>query len=145
MPADKMKSTILLCDGAQEANGKLYILGGGWSIVHSTPVTMALAVRISVPWEEANRRHVFVATLLTEDGFSPTLLLPPAGTEQQQTIEARGEFEVGRPVGLKSGTSLDTALAITFANVPLRPGGYVWKFSINAEPMEDIPFTVLSA
>ena len=27
-----MKTTLLLCDYAQEVGGKLYVLGGGWSI-----------------------------------------------------------------------------------------------------------------
>ena len=39
-----MKITLLLCDHAQEVGGKLYVLGGGWSIYRGTPVTMALAV-----------------------------------------------------------------------------------------------------
>src|SRR3974377_2306378 len=72
-----MKTTMLLCDYAQEVAGKLYVLGGGWSIYRGTPVTMGLAVKIAVPWDGANMPHEFAARLVTEDGGDP--VLPPAG------------------------------------------------------------------
>ena len=39
-----MKVTILLADAAQAAEGKLYVLGGGWSITGPDPSPMALAI-----------------------------------------------------------------------------------------------------
>ena len=51
-----MKVTILLADSAQAINGKLYILGGGWSIADPGPVVMALAMKIEVPWDQAKRQ-----------------------------------------------------------------------------------------
>ena len=41
-----MDVTMLLCDAAQESGGKLYILGGGWSIIRTpnTPTPMSLAM-----------------------------------------------------------------------------------------------------
>ena len=63
-----MKTTVLLCDQAQEVGGKLYILGGGWSQYRGSPVTMTLAVKIAVPWDAANMQHEFLAKLVTEDG-----------------------------------------------------------------------------
>jgi hypothetical protein len=142
MATNEMSVTAFLCDAAQESNGKLYTLGAGWSIVRGMPITMALAVKIAVPWNEANRRHVFSASLVTEDGGIPRLRV--ADTEQQQSLDARGEFEVGRPPGLKEGTPLDAAVAITFAGVPLLPGRYVWKLAINDLVLEEIPFSVLA-
>ena len=63
-----MKVTILLADSAQAINGKLYILGGGWSIADPGPVLMAIAMKIEVPWDQANVRHRFKLSLLTGDG-----------------------------------------------------------------------------
>ena len=68
-----MRTTLLLCDYAQEVGGKLYILGGGWSIYRGAPVTMGLAVKIAVPWDAANIPHDFSARLVTEDGGDPVL------------------------------------------------------------------------
>ena len=50
---------FILADGAQEAAGKLYVLGGGWDrlIVNTLPtplITAAIAIVLSVPWNEAN-------------------------------------------------------------------------------------------
>ena len=37
---------MLLCDAAQVADGKLYILGGGWSMTGPDPVPSAVALKI---------------------------------------------------------------------------------------------------
>ena len=36
-----MKATLLLADAAQAAEGKLYVLGGGWSVTGPGPAPMA--------------------------------------------------------------------------------------------------------
>jgi hypothetical protein len=41
---------MLLADAAQEAAGKLYILGGGWSVTGPQMPPMAIALKIDVPW-----------------------------------------------------------------------------------------------
>ena len=53
-----MKVTILLADAAEAVNGKLYVLGGGWSITGPDPSPMALAIKIEVPWDQSNQPHV---------------------------------------------------------------------------------------
>lgn len=55
-----MRLTVVLCDAAQTVDGKLYILGGGWTHVaqpQPQPLSLALAVVVAVPWGDANRRH----------------------------------------------------------------------------------------
>ena len=44
-----MKVTMLLADAAQAVNGKLYILGGGWSVAGPDPTPMAIALKMEVP------------------------------------------------------------------------------------------------
>ena len=73
-----MKVTILLADSAQAINGKLYILGGGWSIADPGPIVMAIAMKIEVPWDQANVRHRFKLSLLTADG-QPVKVATPTG------------------------------------------------------------------
>ncbi len=135
-----MKTTVLLCDHAQEVGGKLYILGGGWSIYRGTPVTMALAVKIAVPWDAANVQHDFSARLVTEDGGPP--LLTTAGAQGVATpIEFQGRFEAGRPPGLPPGSDLDAPFAVNIAGLPLPPGRYEWLVAIDGELVDRVAFT----
>lgn len=133
----------MLADAAQESNGKLYVMGGGWSIAGPGPVTMALAIKIEVPWDQANKRHHWRALLQTEDG-EPVVLPSPGG---EQSVEITGEFEVGRPPGHIEGTPLDLPLAINVSNLPLPPGRYEWRFTIDddAEPDWHVAFRVRSS
>jgi len=124
-----VKVTLLLADAAQAVNGKLYVLGGGWSITGPQPTPMALAVKIEVPWDRANIKHVWRLELLDEDGGTVEM---PGADGQLQALQLGGEFEAGRPAGLKPGTPLDVALALNFGPMPIPPGGrYEWRFSID--------------
>ena len=117
-----MKVTMLFADAAQAINGKLYILGGGWSV----------------------RRHVLQLALVNEDG-QPVTVLTQIG---ERAIELKGEFEVGRPPGLRPGTPLDVALGINVGPLPLAPDGrYVWRCSIDGNSSEDwqVAFSTRSA
>ncbi len=128
---------MLLCDAADAAEGKLYILGGGWSHVYSpnAPVNMALAIMIAVPWNQANEKHDVNAALVSEDGDTVEV-------EGNQVI-AGGELEVGRPPGLRAGTQLNTPLVLNFSGLVLKPGGYVWELRIGGKVMARTPFQVV--
>ena len=43
--------TLMLADSAQEVGGKLYILGGGWSVTGPVVPPSAVAIKIDVPWD----------------------------------------------------------------------------------------------
>ena len=51
-----VKVTMLLCDAAQVSDGKLFILGGGWSMTGPDPVPSAVALKIDVDWHETGPR-----------------------------------------------------------------------------------------
>ena len=139
-----MKITLLLADAAQAVNGKLYILGGGWSIMGPDPTPSAIALKIEVPWDEANKRHLMELTLLDGDG-QPVIVPTPVG---DQPVKLGGEFEAGRPPGLKPGTPLDVVLAINIGPLPLAPDRrYVWRCSIDGKSEEgwQASFTVRAA
>ena len=135
------KVTMLLAEAAQAVEGKLYILGGGWSIIGPDPANFAIAVYMQIPWDQSNRQHTFKIELLDADG-NPVLLPAPDGSEQPLVIE--GGYEAGRPAGLKAGTPLDGTFAINFANVALPAGERLeFRLTINGEADEDwtLPFT----
>jgi Family of unknown function (DUF6941) len=139
-----VRATLLLADSAQAVEGKLYILGGGWSVTGPQPVPMAIALKVDVPWDQANSRHQWRLELVDADG-QPVLL----GEEGQQTpVEIEQEFEIGRPAGVKPGTALDFVVAINIQPLPLEAGRqYAWRLSIDGESQDDwrLPFSTRSA
>lgn len=138
-----MKVTLLLADAAQAVDGKLYILGGGWSVTGPQPSPSALAIKIEVPWSETNRRHRWEAHLEDADGATVTFSTP----EGDQRMALDGDFEVGRPPGVLEGTPIDLPLAVGLVPLPLEPGRYVWRITIDGVGNDQwtAGFTVRSA
>ena len=131
---------MLLCDFAEEVNGKLYVMGGGWSrVVMMGPgdsLNMALAIKLSVPWIESNRRHSVMIRLLTET-FEPATI----GDEKRE-VRLTYNLEVGRPPGVRPGSYLDAPMAARFQGLKLSPGLYLWEFSVNGQMLKRVPFDV---
>lgn len=131
-----MNSTILLADFAQVADGKLYILGGGWSVARfAGPAQMALAIRVLVPWDQANERHALKLDLRRQDGQHFLI--------DDQPIELGGEFDVGRPAGVPRGSELDALFAFSVGGFSLPPGSYYWQLFIDDEPAQRASFRIL--
>ena len=125
-----MRVTLILADAAQVSEGKLFILGGGWRFTGPEPATMAIAMLIEVPWDQANRRHHFRLQLLDGDGA------PAIVGDGELTIE--GDFEAGRPPGHPPGVSLAVPMVMNVQAVPLTPGSrYEWRLSIDGESPVD--------
>jgi hypothetical protein len=131
-----MRVTMLLADAAQEVGGKLYILGGGWSVTGPNPTPQAVAVKVDVPWTEANLKHHFRLSLMSADGAPVMMMNSPDGDEQPLRIE--GDFETGRPAGLPAGTDLDFVFVVNLAPLPLTPGErFEWRLWIDDRTEED--------
>jgi hypothetical protein len=129
-----MRAVMLLCDSAQVADGKLYILGGGWSVTGPGPTQMAIALRIDVPWDETNRTHHIRLELMDGDGNA--VMLP--GPMGEVAVFFEGDFEVGRPPGVHPGTPMVVPLAFGMGPMQLLPGNrYTWKLSIDGEEDEN--------
>lgn len=129
-----MRATILLCDSAQVAESKVYVLGWGWSVTGPDPAPFAMAIRFEVEWAEMDRSHHWELFLVDEDG-RPVMV--PAGDGTEQPIEVRGDFEVPRSADLPPGTSVGVPVAFNFAPIPLRPGTrYNWHLTVDGESSE---------
>jgi hypothetical protein len=125
-----MKVTMLLADFAQVVGGKLYIMGGGWSVTGPMPSPSAIAVKIEVPWNETNRPHEFKIELMDSD-YKPVLVPTPAGNAP---LIIGGKFEVGRPVGAIAGAPIDAPIAVNIGPIPLPPASrFVWKLGIDGK------------
>lgn len=135
----RIKVTMMLADSAQVSTGKLYILGGGWSLTGPNPIPSAVAIKIEVP--RMDRKHNFKLALLNGDS-------KPVKSPDGKPIEVTGEFEAGIPPGLKAGTPLDVPLAFNFGPIQLTPDErYSWRLSIDGkdDPDWEVSFTTRPA
>ncbi|MGD0115091.1 MAG: hypothetical protein ABSC13_03695 [Dehalococcoidia bacterium] len=125
---------LILADYAEIVGGKLYLMGGGWDVLTVNtgfPLTrpLGLAAAFSVPWNETNERQNVEIDIQTEDG--------------QSVGKVRGEFEVGRPAGIKQGQDQRFQLAATVPlNLPA-PGTYVIVAKVGGEEQARVPFNVV--
>jgi hypothetical protein len=127
---------MMLADAAQVSEGKLYILGGGWSVAGVGPLSVAIAIKFEVPWDLTNRPHKWHLALVEEDGAPVRLKL---SEDAEATVEVDGAFEVGRPTGLKPGTPMDMPVAINLQlPVALEPDRrYQWRLTVNDDTREE--------
>ncbi len=123
---------MLLADAAQVADGKLYILGGGWSVTGPDPVPSAVAVKVSVDTPEFDRPHHWELFLEDADGAVVQFDTP----EGPQAIEVRGDFSASEPPGAPVGTPVDVPIAVNFGPIPLPPGArYTWRMVVDGESL----------
>ena len=121
-----MKVTLLLADSAQAVEGKLYILGGGWSIIGPEPTPMAIAVKIEVPWDQTNRRHTWQFVLLDSDGR------PVTAEEQADRDRRRVRGRASRRD--QAGNTHRLAARHQHRPAALTPDSrYVWCLSIDGD------------
>jgi hypothetical protein len=125
---------MILCDYAQAAEGKLNIIGGGWSLTGPNPAPFGIGILFQVPWDQANDRHSFRLELLDADG-NPVVV---QGLEGEQPVVVEGGFETGRPPGLRPGTPLDFPFAMNSGPLPLPPGQrFEWRLTVDGETRDD--------
>ena len=136
-----MKVTLVIADFARVANGKLDVIGGGWSLMNAQgPFGFFVAALFQIPWDQTNTKHQFRLELLDADGRG-------VRAQDAETIRAEGEFEAGRPAGLRPGTPVDAPLVVPFGPLVLDEGRYEIRLTIDGETKEDwfVAFTVRNA
>lgn len=132
---------LILCDAAQTdlSNGKLHMLGAGWTLVKSPTPPHAVALMVQVPWDRTNEKLKIRVELLTGDG-QPVML--PGPTEPQAVL-SETELEVGRPPGVAKGSTLNAAFALNIGSLPLPAGRYEWRASVEEDIRSEF-FQVMS-
>jgi uncharacterized protein DUF6941 len=130
-----MRVTMLLADAAQVANGKLFILGGGWTICGPEPTLMAIAIKLEVGPDEAGQSHDWSITLVDEGG-EQVLLDAPDG--QRLPVEVGGKFEAIPSPDVPPEVPFDLPMAISVGPLPLPPGrGFAWQFAMDGQTRDE--------
>ena len=109
---------MLLCDAAQVADGKLYVLGGGWSLTGPDPMPSGIALKIDVGWHEADQAHHWELYLEDADG-RPVMVDTPEGPTRSRY--AASSTSVARPT-CRAGSPVDVASGGQPRPLPLGPG-----------------------
>lgn len=123
------RAMILMADAVQVTDGKLFILGGGVSVVGPRPQHISVAIRIGVPWDLANNKHEWSLELTNEDGQPAAIGGKP--------VSLNGQFEAGRPPGSAPGSELWVPLGINFGALALERGKrFTWTLYINEQTSE---------
>jgi hypothetical protein len=126
MDGSGVRVDALLCDSAQVVDGKLYLLGGGWSATLAVPHSSAIALVVSLPASSDGKHRVDLA--LVDDAGAP-LMFPTSDGEVPLRISA--EFETAPIPGAATVT---VPLAIGLGPLPCAPDrGYEWRISVDGQ------------
>lgn len=119
---------LMLADGAEATNAKIFILGGGIdrhaaaSFDPAAQLQAAIACSVLVDWGEANRTFAVALKIVDED--------------ENVAVVLEFTMETGRPPGAKPGQRLRTLMAVRGPFPIPHPGGYRLAMELNGAPQE---------
>lgn len=136
-----MNITLIVGDVARVAEGKLDVLGAGWTLCGPGPVNLGVGVLVEVPWAELGESHHFELVLLDHKGQ----VVPGPNGEPLMRIHA--ELATQKPPGVLLGAPQIVPMALNLNGVPVPPGGRYklllthkespnvsWEWSFNTRP-----------
>ena len=139
---------VSLCDHAEINNGKLNLIGGGWSITARQIVTL-LGVEPPPPPQAMPNRFAIALSVVYGWHEAGNLIVVNTAIQEQDEIKApiwRGGAQVmtGRPPGVPLGSDFRAFLVFLILLPFPAPGGYIVLTTIDgvAEPHK-LPFHVV--
>jgi hypothetical protein len=127
----------VLCDSAQTTQeGKLYILGGGWSHIFrvvpppgapmaAPPTQFAIAASFLIGWLDANRPIGIRVTVEHQD-------------EQAPLYEAKAQLTAGRPPMAQPGDPLRVLIALPVLMSFPSAGAYCVRAQMEGAPADEV-------
>jgi hypothetical protein len=136
-PSETRVEYVILCDAAQASpDGKLYILGGGWTQIRRAvappgatasppPTQFAIAASFLFDWNDANRPIGMRMTIEHQE-------------ERPPLFELRAQLTAGRPAQVSPGDPLKALVAIpVLINFP-EAGGYCVRAQLESPQSEAV-------
>lgn len=115
---------MILCDNAQAYDGKLSILGGGWTMTGPGPSPMGIGALIEFPPDGALVPHRFRLRLRNTAGET---VVDPNGN----AIQVEGQFDFALP-GTPPGSPIALPLAVNLPPLQLEAATrYVWELVVD--------------
>lgn len=136
-----MKVTMILADMVRLAEGKLDLLGAGWTATVADPHPTAIGIIIECPWAQMDTEHEFVLELQSAESK------PALAPNGEQLARFEGKFETQRPPGVILGTP--QAMNIPVAVPPMEWKAntrYKWVLTIDGQtnPEWELPFSTVA-
>ena len=128
---------VILCDSAQTTQeGKLYILGGGWShilrmvppagsSISAPPTQFAIAVSFLVDWNDANRPIGIRVAIEPQD-------------ERPAVFEVQAQIRAGRPPQATPGDPLRVLIALPILIQFPEAGSYCVRAQMEGAPTDEV-------
>lgn len=110
---------VILTDFVSCANGKLNVLGGGWSSI-SPGMRFGIGITAKVPWDQSKRSHPFSVELVDA-----------RGQRVDEFEVVKGSIEVRRPLGVDPGSFLDWRFSEMFEFPAIPIGSYEFRLWID--------------
>ena len=125
-----MRATMLLAEAAQVADGKLNVLGAGWTEISVGPAQMAVAILLEFSAAEANGEHHF-ELFLTDGEHQPVFSEGPNG---KIAIEVRGDASVALPDAYDPRIPVPWPIAVNVPGLTLQPStAYQWNLVVDGQ------------
>lgn len=126
---------LVLADAAQVAGGKLYMLGGGWTIwrapSYPARASFSIAAGFRIGWDETDMPHPMEIQIHSPDG--------------REILRAEGRVQAGRPQGVIEGSSQLVMLAVSAPATFETAGPYELSLTMNGEVEWVVPFDCIEA
>jgi len=124
MTAIEPRILLITADAATVSDGKVNILGGGWTRITAGPANFTLVARIDIPWTMTNKQLPWSLALVDQDGR------PYVPDGNATPVELAGELQIERHDDSNYGTSFEAPMLFPFVGLPLSTGTYEWVFTV---------------
>jgi hypothetical protein len=135
------RASIILADFAETGtDGKVHVLGAGWTVTGPQVGPQAIVGFIQVPAEEVGAPVAFTLRLSDQTGE----LVEVPGPLGMQPMELGGQIEIREPEGWDRSTELGAPFAVNVM-LPLPQGhSYIWSLEVDGKELASITFYVRS-
>ena len=126
------QASVVLADYAQVSDGKLTIVGGGWTELSTPTAPTAVAVLLYLPWSGDSRIYKVGLELLDADGYP---FLGYDGTPLRVDAELQVD---GREATASAGKNVAVPFSCLVPPLELKAGqSYEWRLFLDNETRDD--------